>query len=238
MWENAATTVDAIYELMIGEYQLSSVYIHNNSITVESPVKTYGRTSQNTDENIFIQKYWDADEMSDFKDFTIENKTDNLVWGGLFRQYFVSIDEVRKHESPLNVERELFVERNNESGSYLVPIKETELKVGDKVVVNLTIESVQDMEFVFLKDLRAACLEPTQQMSRYNYSDGMYYYQSNSDTFMGFYFDRLSKGKHRVSYSMFVTKEGNFSNGYALIQCMYSPEFSAYSEGMRLEVSE
>ncbi|MBQ8761439.1 MAG: hypothetical protein IJZ06_08480 [Bacteroidales bacterium] len=231
MWENAATTVDAIYELMIGEYQLSSVSIQNNSVIIQA-------SDNNATDNIFIQKNWNADEMSDFKDLTIENKTDNLVWGGLFRQYFVSIDEVRKHESPLNVERELFVERNNENGSYLVPIKETELKVGDKVVVNLTIESIQDMEFVFLKDLRAACLEPTQQMSRYNYSDGMYYYQSNSDTFMGFYFDRLPKGKHCVSYSMFVTKEGNFSNGYALIQCMYSPEFSAYSEGMRLEVSK
>ncbi len=238
MWENAATTVDAIYELSFVGEQMSAVSIMKNSVIIQSPVKTYGRTSQNTDENIFIQKYWNADEMADFKDFTIENKTDNLVWGGLFRQYFVSIDEVRKHESPLNVDRELFVERNDENGSYLVPIKETELKVGDKVVVNLTIEASQVMEFVFLKDLRAACLEPTEQMSRYNYSDGMSYYQSNSDTFMGFYFDRLPKGKHRVSYSMFVTKEGNFSNGYALIQCIYSPEFSAYSEGMRLSVSE
>ncbi len=236
MWENAATTVDAIYELSFVGDQMSAVSIQTNSIIIQSPVKTYGHTSQNTDENIFIQKYWNADEMADFKDFTIENKTDNLVWGGLFRQYFVSIDEVRKHESPLNVERELFVERNDENGSYLVPIKETELKVGDKVVVNLTIEASQNMEFVFLKDLRAACLEPTEQMSRYSYSDGMLYYQSNSDTYMGYYFDRLPKGKHRVSYSMYVTKEGDFSNGYALIQCLYAPEFSGYSEGMRIKV--
>ena len=238
MWENAATTVDAIYELSFVDDQMSAVSIQKNSIIIQSPVKTYGNTSQNTDENIFIQKYWNADEMADFKDFTIENKTNNLVWGGLFRQYFVSIDEVRKHESPLNVERELFVERNDENGSYLVPIKETELKVGDKVVVNLTIEASQDMEFVFLKDLRAACLEPTEQMSRYSYSDGMLYYQSNSDTYMGFYFDRLPKGKHRVSYSMYVTKEGDFSNGYALIQCLYAPEFSGYSEGMRIKVED
>ena len=229
MWENAATTVDAIYELSFVGEQMSAVSVQNNSVIIQT-------SDNNAFENIFIQKYWNADEMADFKDFTIENKTDNLVWGGLFRQYFVSIDEVRKHESPLNVERELFVERNDENGSYLVPIKETELKVGDKVVVNLTIEASQDMEFVFLKDLRAACLEPTEQMSRYNYSDGMLYYQSNSDTFMGFYFDRLPKGKNRVSYSMYVTKEGDFSNGYALIQCMYSPEFSAYSESNRIVV--
>ena len=215
MWENPMMTVDAVYAILNVNGQLSTV----NSLQSE-----------------FVQRYWNAEELKDFKNLTLENQNNNIAWGGLFRQYFVSIDEVRKHESPLNVERELFVERNDENGSYLVPIKETELKVGDKVVVNLTIEASQDMEFVFLKDLRAACLEPTEQMSRYNYSDGMLYYQSNSDTYMGFYFDRLPKGKHRVSYSMYVTKEGDFSNGYALIQCLYAPEFSGYSEGMRIRV--
>ncbi len=215
MWENPMMTVDAIYAILNVNGQLSTV----NSLQSE-----------------FVQRYWNAEELKDFKNLTLENKNDNIAWGGLFRQYFVSIDEVRKHESPLNVDRELFVERNDKNGSYLVPIKETELKVGDKVVVNLTIEASQDMEFVFLKDLRAACLEPTEQMSRYNYSDGMLYYQSNSNTYMGFYFDRLPKGKHRVSYSMYVTKEGDFSNGYALIQCLYAPEFSGYSEGMRIRV--
>ena len=215
MWENPMMTVDAVYAILNVNGQQSTV----NSLQSE-----------------FVQRYWNAEELKDFKNLTLENQNDNIAWGGLFRQYFVSIDEVRKHESPLNVERELFVERNDENGSHLVPIKETELKVGDKVVVNLTIEASQDMEFVFLKDLRAACLEPTEQMSRYSYYDGMLYYQSNSDTYMGFYFDRLPKGKNRVSYSMYVTKEGDFSNGYALIQCLYAPEFSGYSEGMRIKV--
>ena len=182
--------------------------------------------------------YWDANDMNNFNEIKINNQTDNLVWGGLFRQYFVSVDKVRKHESPLNVERNIYIEKVNNEGSYLVPVDNEEIKVGDKILVVLSIESSQDMEFVFLKDMRAACLEPAEQMSRYNYNDGMFYYQSNSDTFMGFYFDNLPKGKHQVSYPMFVTKEGDFSNGYALIQCMYSPEFSAYSEGMRITVSD
>ena len=182
------------------------------------------------------QYFWNSEEMKDFKDIKINNESDNLIWGGLFRQYFVSLDEVRKHESPLNVEREIYLEKVNEDGTYLVPIENEDIKVGDKIVVNLNIESSQDMEFVFLKDMRAACLEPVEQMSRYRYQDGMLYYQSNSDTFMGFYFDRLPKGRHQLSYSMFVTKEGDFSNGYALIQCMYAPEFSSYSDGERIKV--
>ena len=238
MWENAQATVDAVYAL-VGDkttgpqdYKTTSVevMIHSNDELVID-IK-----NDNNSSDFMNQYFWNSEEMKDFKDFKVNNETDNLIWGGLFRQYFVSLDEVRKHESPLNVEREIYIEKVNEDGTYLVPIENEDIKVGDKIVVNLNIESSQDMEFVFLKDMRAACLEPVEQMSRYRYQDGMLYYQSNSDTFMGFYLDRLPKGRHQLSYSMFVTKEGDFSNGYALIQCMYSPEFSAYSEGMRIKV--
>lgn len=238
MWENAQSTVDAVYALFWDkttgpqDYKTTSVEVmrHGNTGLVID-IK-----NDNNFSDFMNQYYWDSESMKDIKEIKIVNKSDNLIWGGLFRQYFVSLDEVRKHESPLNVEREIYVERINENGTCLVPIENEDIKVGDKIVVNLNVESFQDMEFVFLKDMRAACLEPVEQMSRYRYQDGMLYYQSNSDAFMGFYFDRLPKGKHQVSYSMFVTKEGDFSNGYALIQCMYSPEFSAYSEGMRIKV--
>jgi hypothetical protein len=238
MWENAQATVDAVYAL-VGDkttrpqdYKTTSVEVMRHGNTeLAIDIK-----NDNNSSDFMNQYYWNSEEMKDFKDIKINNESDNLIWGGLFRQYFVSLDEVRKHESPLNVEREIYLEKVNEEGTYLVPIENEDIKVGDKIVVNLNIESSQDMEFVFLKDMRAACLEPVEQMSRYRYQDGMLYYQSNSDTFMGFYFDRLPKGRHQLSYSMFVTKEGDFSNGYALIQCMYSPEFSAYSEGMRIKV--
>ena len=239
MWDNAQATVDAVYALLFDkstsqqDYKSTSVAIQNRGTNLLVDIK-----NDNNDFDFMTQHYWDAEELKDISEIVINNGTNNLVWGGLFRQYFVSIDEVRKHESPLNVERKIYVERVNDEGTYLVPIENETLKIGDKIVVNLYIESSQNMEFVFLKDLRAACLEPSEQMSRYNYNDGMLYYQSNSDTFMGFYFDNLPKGKHQVSYSMFVTKEGNFSNGYALIQCLYSPEFSAYSEGFRIAVGD
>ena len=238
MWENAQATVDAVYAL-VGD-KTTRPQDHK---TTSVEVMRHGNTglaidikNDNDSSDFMNQYFWNSEEMKDIKDIKINNESDNLIWGGLFRQYFVSLDEVRKHESPLNVEREIYLEKVNESGTYLVPIENEDIKVGDKIVVNLNIESSQDMEFVFLKDMRAACLEPIEQMSRYKYQDGMLYYQSNSDTFMGFYFDKLPKGRHQVSYSMFVTKEGDFSNGYALIQCLYSPEFSAYSEGMRIKV--
>ena len=166
----------------------------------------------------------------------MDNPTGHLVWGGLFRQYFVPIDEVKSDESGFKIKRELFVETVTANGKLLVPVGKRTLNVGDKLTVKLTFESPQDMSFVFVKDLRAAGFEPLEQISGYEYNDGMRYYQSTTDTDMEFFIDFLPKGTHQVEYSMFVTKEGNLSNGYALIQCQYAPEFSAYSDGMRVRV--
>ena len=110
------------------------------------------------------------------------------------------------------------------------------VKVGDKVKIVMTFENIQDMEFVYLKDLRGACFEPTEQISKYHYNNDLWYYQSTSDVSMEFFFERLPKGKHTVSYEVYVTKEGSFSAGYSLIQCQYAPEFGAYSNGARIYI--
>ena len=190
------------------------------------------------------------------RQLTVNNPTNHLVWGGLFRQYFVPIDEVKSDESGFTIKRELFVETVTDKGKKLVPVGtalrqaqgpagaadvelvETPLKVGDKLTVKITFTSQQDMSFVFVKDLRAAGFEPIEQISRYEYNDQMSYYQTNTDTDMEFFIEFLPKGTHQLEYSMFVTKEGYLNNGYALIQCQYAPEFSAYSDGMKVKVGE
>ena len=187
----------------------------------------------------FIQRRWNANEVTtEMRQLTVNNPTPHLVWGGLFRQYFVPIDEVKSNDAGMSIKRELFVETVNEDGKRLVPVGNRTLKVGDKIIVKLTIESQQDMSFVFVKDLRAAGFEPIEQVSRYEGNDGLWYYQSNTNTDMEFFIEHLPKGTHQLEYSMFVTKEGNLSNGYALIQCQYAPEFSSYSDGMRVKVGE
>ena len=154
----------------------------------------------------------------------------------MFRQYFVPIDKVQKSNEDMKVRRELFVERTDGDKTNYVPVSEEDIKVGDKVKIVLYIENQQDMEFVYLKDLRGACFEPTEQISRYHYDNGLWYYQSTSDVAMEFFFDNMPKGKHELSHTVYVTKEGSFSAGYAVIQCQYAPEFGAYSEGSRVEV--
>ena len=232
-WENTRSTADAIYALLMN----GSTWLNDNqevTITIGNETLNTGNAEAGTG---FIQKNWNASQINaSMATLNVNNPTNHLVWGGLFRQYFVPIDKVQSSNNLMTVKRELFVEKNGDKGAYLIPIKDEDLKVGDKVVVQIIFENTQDMEFVFLKDLRAASFEPVEQMSNYQYDDGMNYYQSITDTFTGYYFDYLLKGTHKVSYKMYVTKEGSFNNGYALIQCLYAPEFSAYSDGMRIEV--
>ena len=243
MWENSASTADAIYALLM---RGSDWFEEGKEVTLRfsnTPVSTEGGVAGTG----FIQRRWNANEVTtDMRQLTVNNPTDHLVWGGLFRQYFVPIDEVKSDESGFTIKRELFVETVTDKGKKLVPVgskvpepvEGPTLKVGDKLTVKITFTSQQDMSFVFVKDLRAAGFEPIEQISRYEYNDRMSYYQTNTDTDMEFFIERLPKGTHQLEYSMFVTKEGYLNNGYALIQCQYAPEFSAYSDGMKVKVGE
>ena len=234
-WENSASTADAIYALLM---RGSDWFAEGKEVTLRfgnTPISTEGGVAGTG----FIQRRWNADEVtSDMRQLTVNNPTNHLVWGGLFRQYFVPIDEVKSDEAGFTIKRELFVETVDAKGKKLVPVEKQALKVGDKLTVKITFTSEQDMSYVFVKDLRAAGFEPIEQISRYEYNDRMSYYQSNTDTDMRFFIERLPKGTHQLEYSMFVTKEGYLNNGYALIQCQYAPEFSAYSNGMRVKVEE
>ena len=232
-WENSASTADAIYALLM---RGSDWFEEGKEVTLRfgnTPISTEGGVAGTG----FIQRRWNANEVtSEMRQLTVNNPTPHLVWGGLFRQYFVPIDEVKSDESGFTIKRELFVETVTDKGKKLVPVEKQALKVGDKLTVKITFTNQQDMSFVFVKDLRAAGFEPIEQISRYEYNDRMSYYQSNTDTDMEFFIEHLPKGTHQLEYSMFVTKEGHLNNGYALIQCQYAPEFSAYSDGMRVKV--
>ena len=234
-WENSASTADAIYALLM---RGSDWFAEGKEVTLRfgnTPISTEGGVAGTG----FIQRRWNANEVTqEMQQLTVNNPTNHLVWGGLFRQYFVPIDEVKSDESGFTIKRELFVETVTDKGKVLVPAEKRTLKVGDKLTVKITFTSQQDMSFVFVKDLRAAGFEPIEQISRYEYNDRMSYYQSNTDTDMEFFIEFLPKGTHQLEYSMFITKEGYLNNGYALIQCQYAPEFSAYSDGMKVKVGE
>ncbi|HEV8080345.1 MAG TPA: alpha-2-macroglobulin family protein, partial [Chitinophagaceae bacterium] len=160
-------------------------------------------------------------------------------WGGVYWQYFEDLDKITFAETPLKLSKKLFIEKNTDRGPVLSPVNDgTQLKVGDKIKVRIELRVDRDMEYVHMKDMRAACMEPTNVISQYKYQGGLGYYESTKDASTNFFFGWLAKGTYVFEYPMFVTHSGNFSNGISTIQCMYAPEFTAHSEGVRVNVAK
>ena len=137
----------------------------------------------------------------------------------------------------MELKKKLFVERNTASGPVIEPISEKSiLKVGDKVKVRIELRVDRNMEYVHMKDMRASSFEPTNVTSRYKWQGGLGYYESTRDAATNFFFSYLRKGTYVFEYTVFVTHKGDFSNGITTIQCMYAPEFTSHSEGIRVQV--
>jgi uncharacterized protein YfaS (alpha-2-macroglobulin family) len=111
------------------------------------------------------------------------------------------------------------------------------LKVGDPVKVRIELRVDRVMEYVHLKDMRAAGFEPVSTLSTYKFQDGLYYYESPRDLATNFFIGYLPKGTFVFEYSLRVSQKGDFSNGVTTIQCMYAPEFASHSEGIRVSIN-
>ena len=107
---------------------------------------------------------------------------------------------------------------------------------GDKVIVRIEIRVDRDMEYVHMKDMRASGFEPINVISRYKWQDGLGYYETTKDASTNFFMDYLPKGTYVFEYPLRVAHKGDFSNGITTIQCMYAPEFTSHSEGIRVKV--
>ena len=158
-------------------------------------------------------------------------------WGALYWQYFEDLDKITTATTPLKLDKKLFIEKNTDRGPVLNPINEGDfVKVGDKIKVRIELRVDRDMEYVHMKDMRASSLEPVNVLSSYKWQGGLGYYETTKDASTNFFFDRLMKGTYVFEYALFITHKGNFSNGITSIQCMYAPEFSSHSEGIRINV--
>ena len=147
------------------------------------------------------------------------------------------MDKITFAETPLQLKKKLFLKTNTDKGEQILEItSETNLKVGDLVRVRIELRSDRDMEFLHMKDMRAAGFEPINVLSTYKYQDGLGYYESTKDAATNFFFDYLPKGIYVFEYDLRVNNSGNMSNGITTIQSMYAPEFTSHSEGVRVNV--
>ena len=158
-------------------------------------------------------------------------------WGAVYWQYFEDLDKIQYAETGVKIKKDLFRVDFSESGNVLNPVNEkTVLKVGDRVKVRVEIRSDRNLEYVHLKDMRASCFEPVNVLSSYKYQGGLGYYESTRDASTNFFISYVPKGTYVFEYELLVAQSGNFSNGITSLQCMYAPEFTTHSKGIRLEV--
>ncbi len=181
---------------------------------------------------------WSGDEIKpEMGKVKLTANTNSVSWVALHWQYFENMDKITGYETPIKIKKDLFMVENTSSGPVIKPIK-NKLKVGDLVRVRIEIRVDRQMEFVHMKDMRAAGFEPVNVMSQYKYRDGLGYYEATRDAATNFFFDNVGKGTYVFEYDLRVAHAGDFSNGICQIQCMYAPEFNSHSSGIRVAVNK
>jgi TonB-dependent SusC/RagA subfamily outer membrane receptor len=170
--------------------------------------------------NLEIDKEQIAKNLTEIK---LENNGITPVYGGVYYQYFENLDKIA---ATTNVDYSISKELLKDDKL----VYTTDLKVGDLITIRLTFKTEKDLEFVHVKDLRASCFEPINVISETKWIKNTYYYMCTKDVASHFFFDNLPKGTYVLEYQVRVNNEGIFSDGFANLQSMYAPEFSAHSK--------
>ncbi len=239
-WKTTKATTEAVYalllqgsdwlsvtdavEVLVGGEKINHAKLEN--VKIEAGTGYY-KTS------------WNKNEITPkMGDVQITKKGNGIAWGALYWQYFEDLDKITSAETPLKLKKKLFLKKNTATGEQITEITpKTKLKVGDLVRIRIELRADRDMEFIHMKDMRAAGFEPINVLSRYKWQDGLGYYESTKDASTNFFFDDLPKGVYVFEYDVRVNNAGDFSNGITTIQSMYAPEFSSHSEGVRVHIT-
>ena len=188
----------------------------------------------------YLQKSWtDTAVRPSLARVEIRNPNNNIGWGAVYWQYLENLDAIQKQtNTPLKVEKSIFVVKNSEQGEQMEIATNSNIKIGSRVRVRLTLKVEREMEFLHLKDMRASGFEPKDAVSGYKWSGGLGYYQTTRDASMNFFIDRIDKGTYTIEYDLLTNLKGVYSNGIATFQSMYAPEFNSHSEGTKLVIGE
>jgi uncharacterized protein YfaS (alpha-2-macroglobulin family) len=170
---------------------------------------------------------------------TVTKPGAGVVQGGLFWQYYEDLDKIKSSENYISITKELYKKIKTVNGEELQKISpETPLKVGDKVTVRMILNTDRPMEFIHIKDMRAAGFEPVDVLSGYQWKNSLGYYQSTKDASTNFYIEQMPKGKYVFEYDYVANASGKFSNGITTIQNYYAPQMNAHTKGTNVVISE
>ena len=222
-WRTPIATADAVYALLnIGDNALEN--------TGECQL-ILGKTKIDVTKNdtlAYVKQTIDG-KVTDIREVTVKKQSPGIGWGAVYAEYQEDMDKVGTQGNALSIRKEIYKDGK--------PLAEGEtLKVGDKLTVHLTVRADRDMDFVEVKDERAACLEPVDMLSGYRWKDGIGYYQTTKDSSTSFFMDQMRKGTYTLQYEVYVNLAGTYQGGAATIQSVYVPEFNGHEGGTPLSV--
>jgi uncharacterized protein YfaS (alpha-2-macroglobulin family) len=239
-WETTKATSAAIYALLIdGEKEGISNWINETKL-VEVSLNKKRLDADNIEKEAGTGYYKKSYEKADFNnkdaEISVTNPNESVAWVSAYYQYFEDLDKIKAvADMPLSIMKKYYKNVATDKGNELIEISDTTaLKLGDKVVVRLIVKSDREMEYIHLKDMRPSGLEPVDVLSQYRWKDGLGYYENTKDLATHYFIDHMPKGTYVLEYTTKVNNTGIFSSGIATIQCMYAPEFSSHSEGLRI----
>ena len=223
-WETPIATADAVYALMATG--ASDLLANTGGVEI-----TLGKEVIRTpaDDAIgYIKKTVSGDVMN-IKKVSVDKEGTGMGWGAVYAQYLESMDQIGEQGNGLSVSRQLY--KGDEALNESAP-----LKVGDRITVRLTVKADRDMDFVQIKDDRAACMEPLQAVSGFRWGNGLGYYQATKDASTQFFIDQMRKGTYVIEYQVYVNRTGEYQAGIATVQSAYAPEFGGHTRGYRVMV--
>lgn len=223
-WETPIATADAVYALMATG--ASDLLANTGGVEITLGKEVIRTPADNAIG--YIKKTVSGDVMN-IKKVSVDKEGTGMGWGAVYAQYLESMDQIGEQGNGLSVSRQLYKgdEALNES---------TPLKVGDKITVRLTVKADRDMDFVQIKDDRAACMEPLQAVSGFRWGNGLGYYQATKDASTQFFIDQMRKGTYVIEYQVYVNRTGEYQAGIATVQSAYAPEFGGHTGGYRVMV--
>ena len=223
-WETPIATADAVYALMATG--ASDLLANTGGVEITLGKEVIRTPADNAIG--YIKKTVSGDVMN-IKKVSVDKEGTGMGWGAVYAQYLESMDQIGEQGNGLSVSRQLY--KGDEALNESAP-----LKVGDKITVRLTVKADRDMDFVQIKDDRAACMEPLQAVSGFRWSNGLGYYQATKDASTQFFIDQMRKGTYVIEYQVYVNRTGEYQTGIATVQSAYAPEFGGHTGGYRVMV--
>lgn len=240
-WQTTVATAEACYALLSS----GNNWVENNQ---QVNIKLGNKTIDSSSTSGYLKQRIDAENiqstMGNVQVVVSSNPPSGgkgASFGAVYWQYFEDLDKITVSDTaaPLHLVKKIFKEITTAKGKEIQLINENdELKVGDKIIVRLELSANRTMEYLHLKDMRASGSEPVNVLSGYKWQDGLGYYEATKDASTNFFIDYLPKGTYVMEYSLYISQAGVFSVGIANIQCMYAPEFTSHSEGIKVRVIE